>query len=304
MAGARLRLPAVGARHGGAAAARTPLERGAPGTRDAARIAEAVAAAAAAQAVCAPVVAVLSARVGLVAVPCNLVAEFAVAPATVLGFAALALAPVLPGAAELVARAAGVPAGWIAEVARTGAALPGAGFGWPGGWGGGALLAVVTVAVVLAARRLLRGRRLVAVAVAVLLVLFVVQPPGVTRVVTGWPPPGWRMVLCDVGQGDALVLSAPGLGRRRRHGPRPARRRPVPARPGGQPRPLIVLTHFHADHTGGLTGVLRGRSVGLVETTALADPPAQAALVHRTAAGAGVPVRVASAGRPAGRRAG
>ncbi|MFD7889123.1 ComEC/Rec2 family competence protein, partial [Streptomyces albidoflavus] len=69
-------------------------ERGVP-----ARIAEAVAAAAAAQAVCAPVVAVLSARVGLVAVPCNLVAEFAVAPATVLGVAALAPAPVRPGAA-------------------------------------------------------------------------------------------------------------------------------------------------------------------------------------------------------------
>ncbi|MEU3358024.1 ComEC/Rec2 family competence protein [Streptomyces albidoflavus] len=215
-------------------------ERGTP-----ARIAEAVAAAAAAQAVCAPVVAVLSARVGLVAVPCNLVAEFAVAPATVLGFAALALAPVLPGAAELVARAAGVPAGWIAEVARTGAALPGAGFGWPGGWGGGALLAVVTVAVVLAARRLLRGRRLVAVAVAVLLVLFVVQPPGVTRVVTGWPPPGWRMVLCDVGQGDALVLSAgPGSAVVVDTGPDPLAVDRCLRVLGVSRVPLIVLTHF------------------------------------------------------------
>ncbi|AGI90697.1 N-hydroxyarylamine O-acetyltransferase [Streptomyces albidoflavus] len=267
-------------------------ERGVP-----ARIAEAVAAAAAAQAVCAPVVAVLSARVGLVAVPCNLVAEFAVAPATVLGFAALALAPVLPGAAELVARGAGLPAGWIAGVARTGAALPGAGFGWPGGWGGGALLALVTVVVVLAARRLLRGRRLVAVAVAVLLVLFVVQPPGVTRVVTGWPPPGWRMVLCDVGQGDALVLAAgPGAAVVVDTGPDPLAVDRCLRVLGISRVPLIVLTHFHADHTGGLAGVLRGRSVGLVETTALADPPAQAALVHRTAAGAGVPVRVASAG--------
>ncbi|AXQ59074.1 ComEC/Rec2 family competence protein [Streptomyces koyangensis] len=267
-------------------------ERGVP-----ARIAEAVAAAAAAQAVCAPVVAVLSARVGLVAVPCNLVAEFAVAPATVLGFAALALAPVLPGAAELVARGAGLPAGWIAEVARTGAALPGAGFGWPGGWGGGALLAVVTVAVVLAARRLLRGRRLVALAVAVLLVLFVVQPPGVTRVVTGWPPPGWRMVLCDVGQGDALVLSAgPGAAVVVDTGPDPLAVDRCLRVLGVSRVPLVVLTHFHADHTGGLAGVLRGRAVGLVETTALADPPAQAALVHRTAAGAGVPVRVTSAG--------
>lgn len=51
------------------------------------RAAEALAAAAAAPALCAPVVAVLSARVSLVAVPCNLIAEFAFTPATALGTA-------------------------------------------------------------------------------------------------------------------------------------------------------------------------------------------------------------------------
>ena len=25
---------------------------------------------------------------------------------------------------------------------------------------------------------------------------------------SGWPPPGWVLVACDVGQGDALVLRA------------------------------------------------------------------------------------------------
>lgn len=84
------------------------------------RIAEVIAAAAAAQAVCAPVVAVLAARVGLVAVPCNLLAEVAVAPATVLGFAALAAAPVALPVAQVLAWCAGWPAEWIAGVARTG----------------------------------------------------------------------------------------------------------------------------------------------------------------------------------------
>ncbi|WP_239517865.1 ComEC/Rec2 family competence protein [Streptomyces sp. ICC1] len=93
------------------------------------RPAEALAAAAAAQAVCAPVVAVLSARVSLVAVPCNLLAELAAGPATVLGFAALAAAPLYRPAAELLAWCAGVPAGWIAAVARGGARLPGAELG-------------------------------------------------------------------------------------------------------------------------------------------------------------------------------
>jgi competence protein ComEC len=37
--------------------------------------------------------------------------------------------------------------------------------------------------------------------------------------------------------------------------------------------PLVVLTHFHADHVDGLPGVVDGRRVGAIETTPLADPP-------------------------------
>ncbi|WP_461030623.1 ComEC/Rec2 family competence protein, partial [Streptomyces sparsus] len=58
------------------------------------RLAEALSAAAAAQLVCAPVVTVFAARVSLVAVPANLLAQLAFAPATLLGWAALAAAPV------------------------------------------------------------------------------------------------------------------------------------------------------------------------------------------------------------------
>ncbi len=171
------------------------------------RLAEALAAAGAAQAVCAPVVAVLSARVSLVAVPCNLLAEAALAPATVLGFLALAAAPVAMPAAEAAAWCAGWPAEWIAGVARTGAALPGAGVDWPGSWAGAALLGLATLAVLFVGRRLL-GHPWWCAFCALLLVLVVVRPPPLTRVITGWPPPGWRMVMCDVGQGDALVLAA------------------------------------------------------------------------------------------------
>ncbi|MCF3125726.1 ComEC/Rec2 family competence protein, partial [Streptomyces arenae] len=171
------------------------------------RLADALAAAAAAQAVCAPVVVVLAARVSLVAVPCNLLAEFAVAPATVLGFAALAVAPVAMPVAKALAWGASWPTEWIAEIARTGAALPGSGVDWPGGWRGGLFLALATVALVLAGRRLARHPWLAAACV-VLLLLVIVQPPPVTRVIAGWPPEGWRLVMCDVGQGDAAVLAA------------------------------------------------------------------------------------------------
>ncbi|MFD5199710.1 ComEC/Rec2 family competence protein [Streptomyces sp. NPDC058375] len=260
------------------------------------RLAEVLAAAAAAQAVCAPVVVVLASRVSLVAVPCNLLAEFAVAPATVLGFAALAVAPVAPPAAELLAGIAGWPVGWIATVARTGAGLPGAEAQWPGGWSGAALLAALTVLAVLLAPRL-ACRPWICAATGLLLVLAVLRPVPLTRIMTGWPPPGWAFALCDVGQGDAMVLAAgEGTG--------------VVVDAGPDPRavdrclrdlavtrvPLVVLTHFHADHVRGLPGVLRGRAVGAIQTTSLEEPPEQAAFVRRTAAEARVPTVRAAAG--------
>ncbi|MFK0137596.1 ComEC/Rec2 family competence protein [Streptomyces murinus] len=260
------------------------------------RLAEALGAAAAAQAVCAPVVAVLSARVSLVAVPCNLLAEAAVAPATVLGFAALATAPVAMPLAELLAWGASWPTRWIAGVARAGAGLPGAGVDWPGTWPGALLLAAVTVAVVLAGRRLVRHPWWCGLFGALLL-LALVRPAPLTRVVTGWPPPGWRYAMCDVGQGDATVLAAgAGAGVVVDAGPDPAAVDRCLRQLGISRVPLLVLTHFHADHVAGLPGVLRGREVAAIETTGFEEPRQEAEFVRREAAGRHIPVTRAVAG--------
>ncbi|WP_078615017.1 ComEC/Rec2 family competence protein [Streptomyces sp. NRRL S-475] len=260
------------------------------------RVAEALGAAAAAQALCAPIVAVLSARVSLVAVPCNLLAEFAIAPATVLGFAALATAPVAMPVAEFLAWCAHWPAGWIARIARTGAALPGGGVDWPGSWPGAALLLAVILIVVLVGGRLL-GHPWWCGACGLLLALAVVQPPPLTRAVTGWPPPGWRLVMCDVGQGDAMVLAAgEGTGVVVDAGPDPRLVDHCLRSLGISRIPLVVLTHFHADHVAGLPGVLRGRAVGAIETTGFEQPAEQAAFVRRLAAARRIPVTRAAAG--------
>ncbi len=260
------------------------------------RPAEALAAAGAAQAVCAPVVAVLSAKVSLVAVPCNLLAEFAVAPATVLGFATLATAPVAMPVAEFLAWCASWPAGWIADIARTGASLPGAGVDWPGSWTGALLLVLVTVVVVLVGRRLISHPWLVG-ACLVAFLLVVVQPPPLTRVITGWPPPGWRLVMCDVGQGDATVLATgDGAGVVVDAGPDPVLIDRCLTALGISRIPLVVLTHFHADHVVGLPGVLRGRSVGAIAATGFEEPADQAEFVRREAAARRIPLTRAVAG--------
>ncbi|EDY42433.2 integral membrane protein [Streptomyces sp. SPB074] len=206
------------------------------------------------------------------------------------------LAPWAQPAAQALAWCAGWPVRWVAWVARTGAALPGAGIGWPGGWAGAGLLAGAVLLLVALGGLVLRSRWLVS-GCALLLVLVVVRPAPVTRVLGAWPPVGWRYVMCDVGQGDATVLAA-GAGSAVvvDAGPDPDRVAACLDRLGVRRVPLVLLSHFHADHVAGLEGVLRGRSVGAVQTTALAEPAGQAAAVRRTAAEHGVPVLTATAG--------
>jgi competence protein ComEC len=48
----------------------------------------------------------------------------------------------------------------------------------------------------------------------------------------------------------------------------------------------ILMTHHHADHVGGVAGVLHDRDVGAIETTRLEDPAAGVEEVERAAAGA------------------
>ncbi|MEV7599915.1 ComEC/Rec2 family competence protein [Kitasatospora sp. NPDC089797] len=276
-------------------------------------LAGAMAATAAAQALCAPVTVVLSGHVSLVAVPCNLLAELAVAPATLLGFGVLVLQPFFPALARLLAEPAGVPAGWLAFVGRRGAELPGGQLSWPGGWFGVLTVALATLAACWAAplllpRRAVPGRpaparrrwagALVTGTLLVVLLAVLLRPPQLVRIATGWPPPGWRLVMCDVGQGDMLALAtgAPDSAVVIDTGPDPDAADRCLRELGVTTVPLLLLTHFHADHVEGVPGVLRGRRVGAVEGTVLDDPPGEAARVAAWAAGAGVPLLRAGRG--------
>jgi len=169
-------------------------------------------------------------------------------------------------------------------VAEHGAALPTAAVGWGTGAAALALLTVVTVAVAATGPWLLR-RPATGLAAALLLVVAVlVRPPAL-----GWPPDGWVLVACDVGQGDALVLNAGG-GQAVvvDAGPEPAAVDRCLDRLRIRAVPLLVLTHFHADHVDGTSGVFAGRRVGAVETTRLLDPPGGVHEVDAAASGAGL----------------
>ena len=253
-------------------------------------LAEAVAVPAAAQLACTPVVAALSGQVSLVAVATNLLAAPAVGPATVLGLAAGLCGLAWGSLGRLLGTLAGWCVGWIVAVAELGAGLPLPAVGWGTGPGALAVLTALCVAVAAGGRAVLR-RPATGLACCALLVAVVVVRPGAP----GWPTEGWVLAACDVGQGDALVINAgSGAGVVVDAGPDPVLVDRCLSRLEIRRVPLLVLTHFHRDHVGGVTGVLHGRVVDRIEVTALADPPDGVATVGAAAAAAGVEIGPAS----------
>lgn len=264
----------------------------APGWADALRrrrlppgLAEGLAVASAAGVATAPVIVLLSGQVSLVSVPANLVAELAVAPATVLGVLAAACGPWCPPLAAGLAQLAGVPCRWLTTVAAAAAGLPGATLPWPADIAGAVLL--VGVSVVLAAA--LSVRRLRVPLAAALLTVVVVQVP-VRMWADGWPAGGAILVACDVGQGDGLVIPVAA------HAAIVVDdgRNPVPIDRclrslGISAVPLLVLSHFDLDHVGGTPGVVAGRQVGHVLTSPLQEPALGHGIVHGALDPRGVP---------------
>ncbi len=253
----------------------------------------------AAQAVCAPVLVLLDPAVSVYAVPANALAAPALVPATLLGVLATVTAPWAGGVAVVLAHGAGWATWWIAQVARFFAGLPAALVPWAEGPVGAGLLAVATVGVlvlVLGPARGATARGLLAIAVVLALV-----PGARTGIGAVLPegrfPAGWQVVMCDVGQGDGLVV---------RTGARSAI--VIDVGPDGpafdtcldrlsvKEVDLLVLTHFHADHVGGLAPVLAGRTVRAALVSPLPAPAGQARRTLATLADAGVPVRVGAAG--------
>ena len=249
-------------------------------------VADAVAVPAAAQAACAPVLAMLSAGVSLVAVPANLLVAPAVAPATVLGVLIALVAPLLPPVAHVLAAAAWLPSAWIVLVARVAARLPGATLPWPDGIVGGLLLAGAAGVLWLFWSWLARRRVVLS---ALVLAAVVCSPLGPRA---PWPPRELRAVFCDVGQGDAIVVpTGPGRALLVDAGPDPEAVDRCLTDLGVRALDAVVLTHFHADHVEGLPGALAGRSVAEVVVGPIDDPEDEAERVNSWAADSGVPVR-------------
>ena len=235
------------------------------------RVAQAVGIAVGAQLVVSPVLAAISGRIEPIAIVANVLAEPAVAPATVCGFIAAVVSPVSPWLASGFAAVASWCAQWICWVASTAVQVPGGTLAWPRGLVGGlcVALAMVTVLAVMRVRRTALAGMAAVVAAGCLIVL-----PA--RHATAWPPAHWLVEACDVGQGDGLLLNTGRASAILVDAGPDARLIDRCLRDAGiTTLDAVVLTHFHADHVDGLQGALRHRRVGSVLVSSLLEPAPQ-----------------------------
>ena len=249
----------------------------------------------AAQVMCAPVIVLLQGSVSVIGVLANVLAAPLVPPATIAGVIAAGLDLLSRRLGALVGMAGSVPTLGIARIARTFADVPGGTMPWVDGAPGALLLAALSALGLLLGpwlgRRAARHPLVTLGAVAVL-----VAAAMPTRTIT-WPPPGWRLVVCDVGQGDGIVLRS---GAHRAvlvdAGPDPRVIDGCLGRLGIRVLDAVVLTHFHADHVEGLPGALDGREVHRVLTSPTAEPAFEADQVRRWAGARGIPRGAARGG--------
>ena len=109
---------------------------------------------------------------------------------------------VVDGAATVLAQLTAPSLDWIAGVAHRLARWPNATVPWPATPTGAAVLAGLSVTMVI----LLRHRRFRELFAAAAAGVALIAVP--TRIVApGWPAQGWLLTACEVGQGDAMVLS-------------------------------------------------------------------------------------------------
>lgn len=255
-------------------------------------VAEGIAVPLAAQLATQPVVSAISGQVSVVGLLANALAGPLVGPATVAGFAAAGLSQVHPVLAAGAGWLASWPAQGIIWIAELTSRMPGAAIRIPAT---PLVLAGLGVAALLAAWWTARvfSRPWACGLVALTLVALLLRAPAPP----GWPPADWRLVMCDVGQGDAAVVRiAPATAVVIDTGPDPAALDRCLDQLGVRHTPLVVLTHYHADHIGGLDAVLTDRAVELVLTSPVPSPAAAADAISAALDLHGIPHRPTIAG--------
>lgn len=202
----------------------------------------------AAMALCSPVIVALSGYISPMSILANILAAPVVAPITIVGFVAALISPISAPIAELLIWLVKPLAQWITWIAAWSSTFPV--FTLKTGLYG--FIAALLLALVIYIGK---------VKALIPLLVVVIAFSWVQR----FPAGEWQIANCDIGQGDAMVLNLKNNSAILIDvGPEPQLIDRCLRQLGIREIPLIVLTHGHADHIGGLSGAKKNRSVGQI----------------------------------------
>ena len=194
---------------------------------------------------CSPVIVAISGQLSLMSIVANVLAAPAVAPITIVGFVAALISPVLPSLSHLLlwcVKPLAAFVAWIASVISDYSVIT-----FATGAKGFFIIAGVLALGYFSNRKVVITALLILIAFSWLL---------------KFPGGDWQIANCDVGQGDSMVVN---LGGHRAividTGPDPIAEDRCLHQLGVKTIELLILTHIHADHIGGLDGAKRGRTV-------------------------------------------
>ena len=231
------------------------------------KLAQALAPPIAAIVFCSPIIVALSGYLAPMSVIANLLAAPFVAPITILGFIAALLSPVVSPISTLLIWVIRIPAAAIALIAHWASGFPV--LTLRTGRIGFAIVAIFTVMLWILKKWF---KQIIALTLIVIMTISFLQR---------WPGGDWQVANCDIGQGDSMVIN---LGNHRGLvidvGPDPVAEDKCLKALGIEEIPLMILSHFHADHVAGLPGAISHRKIGQLWVSVNAQPVLESSMVH------------------------
>ena len=231
------------------------------------KLAQALAPPIAAIVFCSPIIVALSGYLAPMSVIANLLAAPFVAPITILGFIAALLSPVVSPISTLLIWVIRIPAAAIALIAHLASGFPV--LTLRTGRIGFTIVAIFTVMLWILKKWF---KQIIALTLIVIMTISFLQR---------WPGGDWQVANCDIGQGDSMVIN---LGNHRGLvidvGPDPVAEDKCLKALGIEEIPLMILSHFHADHVAGLPGAISHRKIGQLWVSVNAQPVLESSMVH------------------------
>ena len=236
------------------------------------KLAQALAPPIAATVFCSPIIVALSGYLAPMSVIANLLAAPFVAPITIVGFIAALFSPFAPLISTVLIWFIRFPAGAIALIAHWASSFPVLTLQ------SGKIGFLIVASFTLGSWLLKKWFKHIIVFTLVILI-------SITWL-QRWPGGDWQVANCDIGQGDSMVIN---LGNHRGIvidvGPNPVAEDRCLKALGIKEIPLLILSHFHADHVAGLTGAIKNRAVGQVWVSVNSAPLIESAKAQSALSG-------------------